>query len=214
MNPVKGRLFPDNALIGWLTSGSLLAFVVLMTLPSGIMSRLHGACQPLSRTMCWLEHLQGEGRTIRFILAGDLDPGDPAAVAESKIRGFSGAGVIEWIGHVDEMPALMQSVDIVALPSFRESLPKGLIAATACALPLVTTDVPGCPEVLDDGINGVLVPVRGATALADAIVILQDGPKLARRLGLATREKALSRFDERIVVSRTLAVYRELMGDD
>lgn len=119
---------------------------------------------------------------------------------------------MDWLGHVDDMPGLFATVDIVVLPSYREGLPKGLIEAAACALPLVTTDVPGCREVVLDGVDGLLVAVRDAPALASAIARLQDDPALARRLGDAARTKALAQFDERVVIRDTLAVYRELLG--
>jgi glycosyltransferase involved in cell wall biosynthesis len=156
--------------------------------------------------------LKGEGRAIRFLLAGDPDPGNPAAVPESELHGWVADGTVEWLGHVEDMPALFARTDVVVLPSYREGLPKGLIEAAACALPLVTTDVPGCREVVTDGVDGLLVPARDAAALAHAIARLQDDPALARRLGEAARTKALAQFDERVVVAATLAVYRELLG--
>lgn len=155
--------------------------------------------------------LKAEGRDIRFLLAGDPDPGNPAAVPEADVRGWVDEGVVEWLGHVDDMPALFARTDIVVLPSYREGLPKGLIEAAACALPLVTTDVPGCREVVTDGVDGLRVPVRDAAALARAIARLQDDPALARRLGEAARAKALSQFDERVVLAATLSVYDELL---
>lgn len=156
--------------------------------------------------------LRGEGRALRFLLAGDPDPGNPAAVPEATVRGWVDEGLVEWLGHVDDMPALFGSVDMVVLPSYREGLPKGLIEAAACALPLVTTDAPGCREVVTDGVDGLRVPVRDADALADAIARLQDDPELAAKLGAAARKKALAEFDERIVISRTMDVYGELIG--
>lgn len=155
--------------------------------------------------------LRAEGRTIEFLLAGDPDPGNPAAVPEATVRAWVDEGVVNWLGHVNDMAALFASVDAVVLPSYREGLPKALIEAAACALPLVTTDVPGCREVVTDGVDGLLVPVRNAEALADAIARLQDDPELAARLGAAARTKALSEFDERIVIERTIDVYRELL---
>ncbi|MGY0611542.1 glycosyltransferase family 4 protein [Luteimonas sp. A501] len=155
--------------------------------------------------------LQGEGRAIEFLLAGDPDPGNPAAVPEATVRGWAEEGVVQWLGHVDDMAGLFASVDVVVLPSYREGLPKGLIEAAACALPLVTTDVPGCREVVSDGVDGLLVPVRDAGALAAAIARLHDDPELAARLGTAARGKALAEFDEKIVIERTMAVYRELL---
>ncbi|MBB6599054.1 glycosyltransferase family 4 protein [Luteimonas sp. MC1825] len=155
--------------------------------------------------------LRGEGRAIEFLLAGDPDPGNPAAVPEATVRGWAKEGVLQWLGHVDDMAGLFASVDVVVLPSYREGLPKGLIEAAACALPLVTTDVPGCREVVSDGVDGLLVPVRDAVALAAAIARLHDDPELAARLGKAARAKALAEFDEKIVIERTMAVYRELL---
>lgn len=147
----------------------------------------------------------------RFLLAGDPDPGNPAAVDEATVRGWVEEGILEWLGHVDDMPALFARADIVVLPSYREGLPKGLIEAAASGLPLVTTDVPGCREVVTDGLDGLLVPPRDAQALAAAISRLASDPDLAGRLGAAARAKALVCFDERHVVGSTMRVYEELL---
>jgi glycosyltransferase involved in cell wall biosynthesis len=89
-------------------------------------------------------------------------------------------------------------------------LPRTLVEAAACGLPLITTDVPGCREVVTDGVDGLLVPRGNGEALAQAIRRLLEDPGLARRLGEAARRKARSQFDERIVIQRTLEVYAEL----
>lgn len=154
--------------------------------------------------------LRAEGRAIDFLLAGDPDPGNPAAVPEADVRGWVGEGLVQWLGHVDDMPGLLRSVDIVALPSYREGLPKGLIEAAASGCALVTTDAPGCREVVTHEVDGLLVPVRDGDALAKAIVRLQEDPELRARVADAGRRKALERFDERIVIRDTLSVYREL----
>jgi len=156
--------------------------------------------------------LLAEGRRIEFLLAGTPDPGNPAAVPEETVRGWVNEGVVNWLGHVEDMAALLGAVDVVALPSYREGLPKTLIEAAACAQPLITTDVPGCREVVTDGVDGLLVPVRDAKALAQAIRRLDDDPALAQRLGEAAWAKAHAEFDERIVIRRTIDVYRELCG--
>jgi glycosyltransferase involved in cell wall biosynthesis len=105
---------------------------------------------------------------------------------------------------------LLAGTDIMVLPSYREGLPKSLIEAAACALPLITTDVPGCREVVTDGVDGLLVPMGDADALAAAIRRLHEDPDLARRLGREARVKAVAEFDEGIIIERTLAVYGEL----
>lgn len=156
--------------------------------------------------------LRAEGRPIDFLLAGDPDPGNPAAVPEAEVREWVGQGLVQWLGHVEDMPALLRSVEIVALPSYREGLPKGLIEAAASGCALVTTDVPGCREVVTHEVDGLRVPVRDGNALARAIARLQQDPALRTRLAEAGRRKALERFDERIVLQDTLAVYREVLG--
>lgn len=148
---------------------------------------------------------------VDLLLAGEPDPGNPAAVPESAVREWVSEGLVQWLGHVDDMPALFRSVDIVVLPSYREGLPKGLIEAGASGCALVTTDVPGCREVVAHERDGLLVPARNAVALADAIERLAADPALRARLAAAAREKAVAEFDERIVIERTLEVYRELL---
>ena len=157
--------------------------------------------------------LKLQGRTLRFQLAGAPDPGNPASIPESALLDWEAAGLVDWLGHVDDMPALLASADIVVLPSYREGLPKSLIEAAACARPLVTTDAPGCRDVVTDGVDGLLVPVRDVLALAQAIARLQDDRSLARSLGEAARAKALAEYDERRIVARTLDVYYELLGE-
>lgn len=156
--------------------------------------------------------LQAEGRPVDFLLAGEPDEGNPAAAPLETIRQWVDEGIVKWLGHVDDMPSLYQSVHAVVLPSYREGLPKGLIEAAACGLPLVTTDVPGCREVVQHGLTGLLVPARDAVALARAIARLQDDLPLRAKLGAAARQKALSEFDERVVIEKTMHVYEELIA--
>lgn len=155
--------------------------------------------------------LHGDGRNVTFILAGVSDTGNPSAVPESLLRDWVEQGLVEWLGHVDDMAALYRSVDIVVLPSYREGIPTSLTEAAACGLPLVTCDVPGCREVVSDGLDGLLVPPKDAGALASAIMRLIDDSALRVRLGQAARAKVLSEFDERIVIRKTMAVYEELL---
>lgn len=159
-----------------------------------------------------LRQLRSRGYTVHAMLAGTPDPGNPATVPEDTVREWVDEGLVTWLGHVDDMVALFGMVDIVVLPSYREGLPRSLVEAAACGLPLITTNVPGCREVVTDEIDGLLVPVRDSDAIAEAIRRLLVDPVLARRLGEAARIKARTYFDERIVIERTLAVYAELCG--
>lgn len=158
--------------------------------------------------------LRKRGVAVKMLLAGSPDDGNPASVSRTEIDEWVEEGLVDWLGHVDDMASLLAGVDIFVLPSFyREGTPRSLIEAAGCAKALVTTDMPGCREVVSDGETGLLVPPRDATALAVAIEKLASDPVLARQLGQAARVKALAEFDERIVIERTMAVYEELLGE-
>ena len=152
------------------------------------------------------------GRAVRFALIGALDPGNPAAVSESVLRNWVDAGAVEWWGPRDDMPAVLRGATLVCLPSYREGLPKVLVEAAACGRAIVTTDVPGCREVVRDGVNGLLVPVRDAAALAKAIGELLDDPARRHAMGAAGRVLMEREFSEEQVVSATLEIYREVLG--
>jgi len=156
--------------------------------------------------------LRAQGRQIQFLLAGTPDPGNPKSVPEETVRGWVDEGLIDWLGQVSNMPALLATVHVVALPSYREGLPTTLTEAGACSIPLITTNVPGCRDVVTHEVDGLLIPVRDAEALAQAIARLDDDPVLAARLGAAARAKALTLFEEQIVIKSTMAVYAELIN--
>ena len=159
--------------------------------------------------------LKQEGRTIECLLAGMPDPGNPRSVRHDQVDAWVEEGSVRWLGHVEDMPALLRSVDVMALPSYyREGVPKSLIEAAACGLALVTTDMAGCREVVTShGVDGLHVEPRNAHSLAAALRALDDDRVLLARLGDHAREKALAEFDERSVIARTIAVYDELLFD-
>lgn len=157
--------------------------------------------------------LKQEGRDIEFVLAGMPDPGNPRSVMRSEVEQWASDGWVTWLGHVEDMPALLQSVDVMALPSYyREGVPKSLIEGAASGLALVTTDLPGCREVVSEhGIDGLHAEPRNAGALALRLAALDDDRALRRRLGKRARDKALEHFDERLVIQKTIDVYDELL---
>ncbi len=159
--------------------------------------------------------LQHRGRNVRFLLAGTPDPGNPSSFERHEIERWHQQGLIEWLGHVEDMPALMRSVHVMALPSYyREGVPRCLIEGAASGLCLITTNLPGCREVVTDhGVDGLQVPPRDAPSLAALLMQLDDDRALVKRLGAKARERAERHFDERLVIDRTLEVYAELLSD-
>ena len=150
------------------------------------------------------------GVKARFVLVGDPDPGNPASVPVAVLRAWHGENGVEWWGHRDDMPVVFHTAHIACLPSYREGLPKVLLEAAACGLPIVTTDAPGCREIVRDGDNGFLVPVRDAQALALALRSLIDNVALRAKMGQRAREIVLAEFSQERVIAETLAVYQEL----
>jgi glycosyltransferase involved in cell wall biosynthesis len=156
--------------------------------------------------------LRARGSAARWVLVGAPDPGNPAAVAEGQIRGWVEEGLLEWWGRRENMPATLAQSHIVCLPtSYGEGLPKVLAEAAACARPIVTTDAPGCREVVRHGKTGLLVPVRDPSALAAAVERLLGDTALRARYGAAGRRLAEAGLGTGPVAEATLAVYRSLL---
>lgn len=158
--------------------------------------------------------LRARGVVARFVLVGDPDPGNPTSVPPARLQAWQREGVVEVWGHRDDMAAVLQEAAVVCLPSYREGLPKVLVEAAACARPIVATDVPGCREIARAGENALLVPVRDARALADAVARLVADPALRQRLGERGREIVEAEFSLERVVRDTLAVYAALVAGD
>lgn len=153
-----------------------------------------------------------QGLPVEFLLAGTPDHGNPGSVAEDEVKRWEAAGVIRYLGHVTDMPGLLSEIDIAVLPSYREGVPRSLLEAAACGLPIIATDAPGCREIVRHGVNGLLVPPRDASALAEAIHFLSERPDERRRMGLEGRAMVIDRFDQRIVFDETFAVYQDLLS--
>lgn len=154
--------------------------------------------------------LRERGVIARFVLVGNGDPDNPANISENQMEEWHRSGVVECWGHCVDMPVTLTKAHIVCLPSYREGLPKVLLEAAACGRPLIATDVPGCREIVRHGQNGLLVPLRDAISLADAIERLLDNSDLRRVMGEKGRQMVESEFSEATVAQQTLAVYREL----
>ncbi len=145
-----------------------------------------------------------------FQLAGGVDTENPAAIKEEQLLMWQEKGSIQWLGHCKDMITTIQNAHIVCLPSYREGLPKALIEAMACAKPIITTDVPGCREVVVNNKNGILVPVKDSHALANAIVLLAKKPRMLDEMGQESRKLAESDFSLTMVVEKTLKLYEVL----
>ena len=149
---------------------------------------------------------------VRMQMAGEPDAGNPASVQPADVAAWNAEGVVECLGERHDIPQLYAQSHIVALPSYREGLPKALLEAAAAGRAVVTTDVPGCRDAIDPDDTGILVPVRDAHALAAAIENLVNAPEKRVALGRAGRALALRAFDLREVERTHVALYDALCG--
>lgn len=153
--------------------------------------------------------LKARGSPARFALVGDTDE-NPAAVPVAQLRDWQQSGMVEWWGRRSDMPQVFAESAIVVLPSvYREGIPKVLIEAAACGRPIVTTDTPGCREIVRDGVNGFLVPPRDGSAVAAAVERLVSSAALRQEMGSASRRLAERDFAIELVVRSTLELYGE-----
>jgi len=165
-------------------------------------SELLGACRQL-----W-----DEGLALELLVAGEPDSGNRSALSEIELADLHADPRIRCLGHVDDMQALYAASDIVVLPSWREGLSRALIEAAAMERPIITTDVPGCRDVVDHGRSGLLVALHDARGIALAIRLLHHNPDLARRFGKAARQKVVAEFQVSLVNESTLSHYERLLA--
>ena len=149
---------------------------------------------------------------MELLVAGALDAGNRSALSAPELAALQADPRVRCLGHVADMRALYAASDIVVLPSWREGLSRALIEAAAMERPIITTDVPGCRDVVDHGRSGLLVPLRDARSLALAIRLFIDNPDLARRCGKQARHKVKAEFQVSLVNQSTLEQYEQLFA--
>lgn len=155
--------------------------------------------------------LKGKGLSARFVLAGDSDSASPSAIPRRQLLEWKASGGVELWGHRNDMPQVIAQANLVCLPSYREGVPKSLLEAAASGRAIVATDVPGCRDIVRQGINGILVPPKDPTGLAHAIEELLKDPIRRYEMGRQGREIAVREFSEKTVVQQTLELYRKLL---
>jgi len=158
--------------------------------------------------------VEAQGKQARFVMVGSVDADNPAGVPADQLKHWESEGVIEWWGYQESMPEVFAQSNIVCLPSaYREGVPKVLIEAASCGRPIVTTDMPGCREIVRDGVNGYLVPPKDASAVAEAITRLLDHPQQRLKMGREGRDLVRREFAIEHVVRSTLNVYESVLAE-
>jgi glycosyltransferase involved in cell wall biosynthesis len=149
----------------------------------------------------------------RFQLLGPAGVDNPSAITLDEVQAWQREGVIDYLGEAHDVRAYIDNADCVVLPSYREGVPRTLMEASAMGRPIVATDVPGCREVVEDGVTGFLCEAKSADSLAQQIermLLLNHAARV--EMGAAGRAKVLREFDENAVVERYKGTIRAVTG--
>jgi glycosyltransferase involved in cell wall biosynthesis len=180
--------------------------IPLVVLPSRLLNE-----KGIREFVAAARRLKETGVQARFALVGATDA-NPTSLSQEEVEAIAQEGLVEVWGHRLDMHAVYESASIVCLPSYREGLPKALLEAAASGRPIVTTDVPGCRDVVRHGESGLLVPAREVEPLVGALLCLIRDRELRERFGARGRQLVMQQFTETQAIDDTFAVYSELMG--
>ena len=158
------------------------------------------------------QRLWADAIPLQLLVAGAIDAGNRSALTAAELSTLQADSRIRCLGHVADMRAVYAAADLVVLPSWREGLSRSLIEAAAMERPIITTDVPGCRDVIDHGRSGLLVAIQDARGIELAIRLLLDNPDLSHRLGKEARRKVIAEFQVSLVNESTLHTYQRLLG--
>lgn len=151
---------------------------------------------------------------VIFNLVGDIDPDNPASVSRSEIKKWIGYPWVSFHGIVNDTRPYIANSDVVVLPSYREGIPRSLLEAMSMAKPIITTDVPGCREIVQDGKNGFLIPAKNVTLLLEALIkMINLGSSKRLNMGALGREMVLERFEEKLIVQKYMDTIGSLLAN-
>lgn len=151
--------------------------------------------------------LQSQNIPIKIRVYGTPDPDNPASIPQETLERWDAEGWIEWRGFCDDVAKAYAECHIAVLPSYREGLPKSLLEAASCGRPIITTDVPGCREVVKEGENGLRVPAKDAERLAEKIGLLAENKTLRIQMGQRGRKRMEDYFSNEVVLKDVLSLY-------
>ncbi len=152
--------------------------------------------------------LKGRGTNAIFQIAGGITKDNPGAITHDQMQAMTADKTVEWLGRVEDMPALLAVATLIVYPSYYgEGIPRVLLEACAAGRAIITTDHPGCREAIDHGKGGLLVPIKDAQETANAIQTLLDQPDLRVKMEICNRTRAEREFNIDIIAEQTVRLY-------
>ena len=146
---------------------------------------------------------------IKLFIAGELDYGNRSVLKTKELKKLKNLKNISLLGHVDNMRDLYNKIDVVILPSWREGLSRSLLEAASMEKGIITTNVPGCRDIIEHNKTGLIVNVRSPIEIKDSILNFYKNNFLIKKYGKAAREKVIKYFDIKRINSLTLRAYNE-----
>ena len=159
-----------------------------------------------------MQKIMADNDKVWLIIIGPEEPEKTDRISADTFRQYGIEKRTKYLGLREDVPELLACIDIYTLPSWREGFPRSAIEAAAMALPIVATNIRGCRQVVEDGVNGLLVPVRNPAALRDVLLKFVYQPLLAKKMGQAGYEKSRREFDEQRICDIVVNTYNELLN--
>ncbi len=152
-------------------------------------------------------------KNVEFQVLGAFYPGNPTAINKKQMDEWVKEGIINYLGVSDHVNEIIKNGDCIVLPSYREGLSRVLLEAASMEKPIITTDTPGCKDIVDDGINGFLCKVKDNISLTEKMErILNLSNEEIVKMGKAGRQKIIQKFDERIVIEKYLQSIKKILN--
>ena len=153
-------------------------------------------------------------KNIKFLIAGKLDSENPDCIEFEEMNDWVSRGIVDYVGFNENIINIINNSNIVVLPSYYgEGLPKILIEASACGVPIITTNHPGCRDAIINEVTGILVPIKDHKALSTAILRLIENPQMSKKMGESGRKLALEKYDIKKVVNKHISIYENLISE-
>ena len=149
---------------------------------------------------------------IQFLFVGPVDDDHKDAVTQQAASEYGVAEICKFVGFQEDMPVIYSLMDVFVLPSHREGFPRSLMEASAMQIPCIATDIRGCREVVFDGENGLLVPLKDVQALSEAIRRILSNQEQASKMGQVGNKIAQDCFNEKVVFERVVQAYHSLLS--
>ncbi len=156
-----------------------------------------------------IRKLNEKGNNFKFQLMGAPDVKHKRGIKVATIKSWIDSGTVEYLGTTDDVRPFINAADCIVLPSYREGTPRTLLEAASSAKPIITTDVPGCHQVVEHGVNGFLCRMKDADDLANKMEDMGNLDESTLKIfGTNGRQKMLSDYDEKLVINKYVDALR------